>query len=88
VTHDPGATYRAYSPPSRPGAVAAILWSMDDHPSCHPPDPLALLSRLTAAAVRTRLDALEAERRALLPLLRSLLARERFTHLRRGARRE
>ena len=35
-------------------------------------DAISLLSRLTVADVRARLDALEDERRALLPLLRSL----------------
>jgi hypothetical protein len=41
------------------------------------PDALGLLATLTIADVRDRLDALEAERRALMTLLRSLRARER-----------
>ena len=46
-------------------------------PAVPAPDPLILLARLTVADVRARLDALEAERRALSTLLRSLRARER-----------
>jgi hypothetical protein len=46
-------------------------------PTPNPPDALSLLSRLTVAEVRARLDAIEAERRGLLALLRSLRARER-----------
>jgi hypothetical protein len=48
-----------------------------------PPDALSLLSQLTVADVRARLDALEDERRALLTLLRSLRARERAAAARR-----
>jgi len=50
---------------------------MDTTITSAPPDAISLLSRLTVADVRARLDALEAERRALLTLLRSLRARER-----------
>jgi len=46
-------------------------------PAVPAPDPLILHARLTVADVRARLDALEAERRALSTLLRSLRARER-----------
>jgi len=42
-----------------------------------PPPALDILARLSAADVRARLAALDAEREALLPLLRSLSARER-----------
>jgi hypothetical protein len=41
------------------------------------PDPLGLLAQLRADDVSARLQALESERRALLPILRSLRARER-----------
>jgi hypothetical protein len=50
------------------------------------PDALDLLSRLTVADVRARLDALEAERESLLTLLRSLRARERAAARRQGGR--
>jgi hypothetical protein len=41
------------------------------------PDLVSLLSQLTLADVHSRLDAIEAERKALLVLIRSLRARER-----------
>jgi hypothetical protein len=51
-------------------------------------DALGLLSQLTVADVRARLNALDDERRALLTLLRSLLARERAAGRRQEARRD
>jgi hypothetical protein len=47
------------------------------------PDPVALLAGLTAEQVRDRLDALDAEARALRVLLRSLQARDRAALRRR-----
>jgi hypothetical protein len=41
------------------------------------PDPIALLRQLTPEQVRTRLAELDAERRALGVVLRSLTARDR-----------
>jgi hypothetical protein len=40
-------------------------------------DPASLFRELTAEQVRARLDVIEAERKALLVLLRSLMARDR-----------
>jgi hypothetical protein len=51
-------------------------------------DALGLFAKLTAADVRARLDALDDERRALLTLLRSLLARERAAARRQEVRRD
>lgn len=47
-------------------------------------DPVSLLSQLSADAIRARLDALDAERRALAVLLRSALARDRALARKRG----
>jgi hypothetical protein len=54
-----------------------------------PTDPLELLNGLTREQVRARLDALEAERKALHVVLRSIAAREREMIRRqaKGARR-
>jgi hypothetical protein len=55
-----------------------MLLGMDaTHSASTPPEVLTLLSRLTVAEVRARLDAIEDERRALLTLLRSVRARDR-----------
>jgi hypothetical protein len=50
-------------------------------------DPTALLRELTLESIRARLDAIEAERKALMVLWRSARAREREQQ-RRRARRE
>jgi hypothetical protein len=42
-----------------------------------PDDPIALLGRLSTGVIQARLDALEAEQRALRTLLRAARARER-----------
>jgi hypothetical protein len=54
-------------------------------PDASQPDPLDLLNRLTVADVRARLDELEVERKSLLPLFRSLRARERAALRRKEA---
>jgi hypothetical protein len=56
---------------------------MSTTPAQPPPDPIALVRDLTSDQVRARLDALDAERKALMSLLRSILARERAA-MRRG----
>jgi hypothetical protein len=58
---------------------------MDTSPT--PPtvsDPFSVLARLTLAEVRARLDDIEAERKGLLSLLRTLRARERAALRRQG----
>jgi hypothetical protein len=51
-------------------------------PATHSPetltaDPAALVGRLDAATIRARIDQLDADRRALVVLLRAAMARER-----------
>jgi hypothetical protein len=46
-------------------------------PTTPAPDPIETLSTITADQLRQRLQALDAERRAIVVLLRSVAARER-----------
>jgi hypothetical protein len=46
-------------------------------------DPAALVGQLDSAAIRSRMDALDAERKALVVLHRAALARERALARRR-----
>lgn len=48
------------------------------------PPPVELLRQLTSAAINSRLTEIEAERKSLLTLLRSVAAREREARRQKG----